>query len=260
MFPEANEDVKPWVCKCRKRTFKGVTTRECRKNGYLVAECTDPIPTMAPGAPLPTWPPSWNVNKKPDRISGFETNDTTQNSSGYTCVCRNGTKVENGTLKRIRHCIKNGCLVNACQDPIDMNNCTIVESWNKCECNLVRRNGTFVKECRLQGKVVDVCPQDDNATVQTGINALDADNVTDIQTVTQTPTMLVERPMFLETIQDSPGKPLEAPGEGLHFRGGSKTEGEGLHFGGDSKIEDPLVHFEDWEDEEVSDFVSDLVS
>merc|ERR1719386_214953 len=67
--------------------------------------------------------------------------------------------LKNGTKAKVRECTKNGCLVKECSDKINVNNCTIVESWNQCYCSMIReKNGTIVRACRLKGRRVSVCP------------------------------------------------------------------------------------------------------
>lgn len=208
--PETPIAEDPWTCKCRTKQLNGNITRECRKNGYLVSECTDPLPVLPPGAPQPTWPPGWNEPTRRNGSNGFERGDTTDNL-GYTCACRNGTRVSNGTTIRTRQCVKNGCLVDNCTQRLNPRNCTLVTWWNQCQCRIVPKNGTLTKECREKGKIVPFCPPTPNITVDNGANVS--------ETVTQTPTMLAQE---------------VSPVENMHFSRQSRSEGD-------------AIQFEDWE-------------
>jgi hypothetical protein len=208
--PEVPTNEDPWTCKCRTKNFNGTLTRECRKNGYLVSECTDPLPVLPPGAPEPTWPPGWNEPTRRNGSNGFERNETLD-TLGYTCACRNGTKVINGTRTTTRQCVKNGCLVDNCTQSVNYRNCTLVNWWNQCECRVVPKNGIMTKECRQKGKVVPECPPSPNVTVENG-------DLGNTSSVTQTPTMFMQEVL---------------PIENHHFQG---------------RTESPSFQFEQWGD------------
>lgn len=207
--PEALTNEDPWTCKCRTKSSNGTVTKECRKNGYLVSECTDPLPVLPPGAPQPTWPPGWDEPQRRNGSNDFRRGDDRENL-GYTCACRNGTSVVNGTRTSTRQCVKNGCLVDNCTQQVNYRNCTLVKWWNECECRIIPKNGTLGKECRQRGKIVPDCPPTPNVTVQNGAN------MSEFGPVTQTPSMLMQE---------------DLPMDDLHFPGRSRLEKDGAQIG-----------------------------